>query len=459
MQPPSDQQKLDQARALLQQQQFDQARPILESMPNNPTAREWLNFMNQNQPMPPSGPPSGPPAGPPPGYAPPPPPAAPVNLPPNLPLAFRQEFRWGVAGLGIVLGIIILFLFFFTPLIDGNNFDNYVDAYRDALEYESRNADRDWQRDEARWALEDIDAFMDGDYEELDSSYRDVDLPTYNDIDVSAWQVWIGKAGSLAVKEGDLDYKGNFTLSGSEVEDTYRALEGADSDDEVRDIIDDFGGFSGVRSIDRLLIIYPIGAILIAVMGILAALNITQLRPALITMGVTLLVLFGFIFIWQSASTSNWQGSIEDQIERELDNTYDWQERAAIRAYYSIGLDEGANYIGKAYNTGGIKFFSGLGLLLVLGTTIFVWTTERQHPQISAQFRQIQMQMKAQKAYQKQQAQFMQQPQAPYGAPPPQPMPPMQQQPPATPPPPPPPPSPPPTGDAEAKDDWTTPQS
>ena len=430
MQPPSDQQKLDQARAFLQQQQYDQARPLLESMPHNPTAQEWLAFLNQTQQRPSAGQPM---------YTPPPPPPAPVNLPANLPLAFRSEFRWGVAGLAGLLALIILFIFFFTPLIDGNNFDSYVEDYQDAVRYESRNADYSDDRFDAENTLEDFNEVVQGDI-------NGADVPGLDDIDATAWQVWIGKASSLAINDNDVDYKGNFTLSGSEIEDTYVALAESNDDDEALDILDDFGGFSGVRAIDRLLIIYPIGALLIAVIGVLFAMHRIQARPALITIGVTILVLFVFIFVWQSASTSNWRGSIEKQIDRSTDDMYDWNERALVRAFYGAGLDSGETYVAKAYNTGSLKFFTGLGLLMIAGALAFVYISERQHPQIAAQFRQVQMQRKAQRAYQ--QPQYMQ---PPYGAPPPPPQQPITPTPTSQPTPP--------AGDAAPKDDWTTPQS
>jgi hypothetical protein len=88
--------------------------------------------------------------------------------------------------------------------------------------------------------------------------------------------------------------------------------------------IEKFGqtGLGSVRFIDRLLIIVPLGAITLIT---LAGMIITRRMPTiqgLVSMVAVGLVLFFFPFFWQSLSSSNWQGYLEEQNLEALEDTY-----------------------------------------------------------------------------------------------------------------------------------------
>jgi hypothetical protein len=367
---------LDRARQLLEQRQYDQARQVLAAMPNDPTAQQWLQYLDYtlSQQQPPAQPqpaPSYTPLAP--AYAPQPPANALAHA---LPLAFRPNFKLIVAGILGVLGLIMIILFFFTPMLDLNNYTSYLDRAREALRYERDHARDDYDRSEAVDALADI---------------GDLDRESDKDRGVSGWEIWIG---DMSVNNNDLskDWGGSFTLNADTMEQAYEG--------KIEDP-DDFGGFGDVRFIDRLLILFVIGGLAVIGVSILYALNILPAFPALATTSVFAFLMVIYAFAWPSLSTSNWRGATDDQINKAIrnggtdcyyddyyedtycNNYWDLDTRVMMRVAKDDLLDQGEAYLEKIYNLGGIKIVSLLIFIVSVGALATTWYQQRMYPEIA----------------------------------------------------------------------------
>jgi len=395
--------KIEQARALLQNQQYDEARRILLSMPDDPVALQWLQYLDsmlaqqqaaygmpvqqQPQQQPAAQPrqvrrqkPAG--AAPQPAYY-----AQPGQR--SIPLVFQSQFKIVLAVALAVLSIILIVLFFAIPLLDTSSYMSYLDRTREALEDEADNAATYEERDYAQQALDDLN--------ESDEGVSEAE----NEVKVTAWQIWRGKKG-VETEELQRDWEGNFTLNLNSMindlrdeverqnEDDYYE-EDYDSDSEIQP--DDLGGFGKVRFIDRLLVMYVLGGLIIVIVAALYAFNMLRAFMSLAVITGVAVILTAYAFLWPTLSTSNWRGTIDDQMldmlnDETLTEDTDAEDLVTTRVTWRVAKDEmldmGETYLNKVYNTAPFKVAA---LLLLLGSAIplaLTWHNEKLHPELSA---------------------------------------------------------------------------
>lgn len=409
--------KIEQARALLQNQQYDEARRILLSMPDDPVALQWLQYLDsmmaQQQQMPQQQAAYGMPAqqqqmsqqqaaqprkprwqrkkdqswqqagaAPQPAYY-----AQQDQR--SIPLVFQRQFKIVLAAALAVLSIVLIVLFFAIPLLDTSNYMSYLDRTREALGDEADNAATYEERDYAQQALDDLNESDEGVSEAED------------EVKVTAWQIWRGKKG-VETEELQSDWEGNFTLNLNSMindlrdevkrqnEDDYYD-EDYDSSSEIQP--DDLGGFGNVRFIDRLLVLYVLGGLVILIVAALYAFDMMRAFISLAVITGVAVILTAYAFMWPTLSTSNWRSTIDDQMldmlnDEQLTQDTDAEDLVTTRVTWRVAKDEmldmGETYLNKVYNTAPFKVAA---LLLLLGSAIplaLTWHNEKLHPELSA---------------------------------------------------------------------------
>jgi hypothetical protein len=275
-----------------------------------------------------------------------------MPAPSELPLAFRPNFKLVAGGALGFLGFLAILLFFFVPLLDAANI-SYIDDYKEALEYEADNANR---RDDRREAEQLLDEF-----EDVEEDLGDYDL--------SPWEIWLGHSYN-DTRELDRDV--------SLDTDRYKEL----IDGELTE--DEWGGFGQVRFIDRFLIFLPLGGLAVMVLAGLYAFNMLGALTVLRSVAAIFVVLFLFIFLWETMTTAQWRGFADDQITLAVegeDYETDLSDRIALRIAKDDLLDIGEQYLTDVYNTFGFKFILGLSMLGAIGLALVTQTARAENPE------------------------------------------------------------------------------